>query len=44
VGLRVAKSFTISQKCYVGSLTEHRIFSKLFAADEEILKLLEVKK
>jgi hypothetical protein len=44
VGLRVAKSFTISQKKYVGSLTTHRISSKLFANVEQILTKLEVKK
>jgi hypothetical protein len=44
VGLRVAKSFTISQKYYVGTLTARRTFSELFAAVEKILTKLEVKK
>ena len=36
VGLRVAKSFTISKiKCYGGSLAVYRIVSKLFAAQEK---------
>jgi hypothetical protein len=40
VGLRVAKSFTISKiKCSVGPLTAHRFVSKLFAAVENTKKL-----
>ena len=36
VGLRVAKSFTISKKkCYSGSLAANRFVSKLFAAEEK---------
>jgi hypothetical protein len=44
VGLRVAKSFTISKiECYSDSIASHRFVSRLFAAKEN-QNQLEVKK